>query len=1532
MKPSGRRRTHTTRVLAAATAAVAFALVAVLGGGSAAPAATVTLYASVGPGYTITLKDAAGAAVTQLAPGTYTIVVNDQAADHNFHLIGPGGVDMTTTVPFVGQETWTVTLVAGSYHFVCDPHADGMFGDFTVVAPDTTPPDTSIGSGPSASVNSTSATIAFSSNEAGSRFECALDAAAFAACTSPKAYTALANGQHTFQVRAIDAAGNVDASPASRTWTVDTVAPDTTIASGPSGTGNGATATFGFTSNEAGASFQCALDSTTAYSACASPKTYSGLASATHTFRVRAVDGAGNVDATPASRSWGVDATPPETTITVAPSGVVASGDASFEFRSSKAGSTFQCALDAGAFAACSSPQLYSGIGDGSHTFQVRAVDASGNPDASPASRSWTIDTTPPQTVIDNAPSANVNTTTASISFSASELGSTFECSLDGATFAPCTSPQSFSGLAAGAHAFEVRATDALGNLDTTPASAGWTIDTTAPETTLNSGPTGTVGQVTAAFAFSASEPGSTFACALDGAPFGPCTSPQSYTGLAEGTHTFQVRATDAAGNVDATPVSRSWTIDTGALYATVGPGYTISLAGAAGTPITQLAAGSYRIVVKDLSTAHNFHLLGPGIDKTTTLAFVGETIWTVTLNGGSYHFQCDPHPGMEGNFTARSIDTTPPETTIDSGPSGSVASASPGFGFSASEAGSTFQCSLDGAAFTACSSPQSYVGLPDGAHSFQVRATDAAGNADPTPAARTWTIDTAPPDTNIDAGPAGSVTSAAADFRFSASEAGAVFKCSLDGGSFAACASPASYLGLAGGGHTFRVEAIDTAGNVDPTPAGRSWTVVGLDTTPPTTTIDSGPSAASSSGSASFAFSSSENGSSFECSLDGGPFAACTSPQSYSALSAGPHTFEVKATDAAGNVEATPARRTWTIDSDAPETTIVSGPSGTVASGVATFEFSAGEVGSTFECGLDAGAMVPCSSPQSYSGLSEGSHTFQVKASDVAGNADASPASRSWTVALPPETSIDSGPTGTVASDSASFSFSSSKAGAGFECALDGGAFSSCTSPKSYAGLSPGEHTFQARAADPSGTADPTPAARTWTVAPPAQLIASGLAYNVSTLTVPAGQVTLSMRNDSVVWHNIAIRGNGVDVQGPVVGAGGVSTVTANLAPGTYEFYCSVPGHAEAGMKGTLIVGEPGTTPAPPTQNPPTPSTPPPSSAQLVAGGLAFNYSSLSAEAGTVTISMFNDSAIPHNVAIRGNGVDVQGPVVGKGGVSSVTAQLAPGTYEFYCSVPGHADAGMKGTLIVTEPGTKAPASVPAPTVTETSAPPEEDGHEHETSAPKVPPALNLSCATGLNFTLSGRLLGVAVDATSVALRVQGAKARTAKARKQARRYVGKQLTALLYAKTGLKREGKAATVADFVAGDKVSVDVRLCKVNRRGALRPIAAAVAAQPVATGGAGGPAGALQLTATEFKFDKTRLEAKAGKVTITLKNTSPLEHNVAIRGNGVDVVGPIVKKGGTSTVTATLAAGDYEFYCSVPGHEQAGMKGVLVVTP
>jgi predicted phage tail protein len=89
---------------------------------------------------------------------------------------------------------------------------------------DTTPPETTIDSGPIGSTNSASASLAFSSNELGSTFECSLDNATYSACTSPKSYASLVDGSHTFEVRAKDGAGNIDATPASRTWTVDTLA------------------------------------------------------------------------------------------------------------------------------------------------------------------------------------------------------------------------------------------------------------------------------------------------------------------------------------------------------------------------------------------------------------------------------------------------------------------------------------------------------------------------------------------------------------------------------------------------------------------------------------------------------------------------------------------------------------------------------------------------------------------------------------------------------------------------------------------------------------------------------------------------------------------------------------------------------------------------------------------------------------------------------------------------------------------------------------------------------------------------------------------------------------------------------------------------------------------------------------------------------------------------------------------------------------------------------------------------------------
>jgi hypothetical protein len=139
-------------------------------------------------------------------------------------------------------------------------------------------------------------------------FECRLDSGAWAVCTSPKTYTGLSSGNHTFEVRSVDNGGNADPTPASFTWTVDTQAPDTTITSGPMTITFATTATFTFTGSDAltaasDLTYECRVDGG-AWSACNSPKVLVALTVGTHVFDVRAIDKAGNVDTTPASFQW----------------------------------------------------------------------------------------------------------------------------------------------------------------------------------------------------------------------------------------------------------------------------------------------------------------------------------------------------------------------------------------------------------------------------------------------------------------------------------------------------------------------------------------------------------------------------------------------------------------------------------------------------------------------------------------------------------------------------------------------------------------------------------------------------------------------------------------------------------------------------------------------------------------------------------------------------------------------------------------------------------------------------------------------------------------------------------------------------------------------------------------------------------------------------------------------------------------------------------------------------------------------------
>ncbi len=156
---------------------------------------------------------------------------------------------------------------------------------------------------------------------------------------------------------------------------------------------------------------------------------------------------------------------------------------------------------------------------------------------------------------------------------------------------------------------------------------------------------------------------------------------------------------------------------------------------------------------------------------------------------------------------------------------------------FSSNEPGSTFECRVDSGPFGACSGPgesHTTASLGDGPHSFEVRATDPVGNVG-SPASRLFGVnttppdgtDTSPPDTTITAGPKDKTKKKTATFEFSGTDARAVasFRCSLDGGAFAACASPYT-VKVKKGKHTFSVSAGDEAGNVDATPASDDWKV----------------------------------------------------------------------------------------------------------------------------------------------------------------------------------------------------------------------------------------------------------------------------------------------------------------------------------------------------------------------------------------------------------------------------------------------------------------------------------------------------------------------------------------------------------------------------------------------------------------------------------------------------------------------------------------------------------------------------------
>ena len=450
--------------------------------------------------------------------------------------------------------------------------------------------DTAITSAPPAVTASRAASFQFNDplNTEADAFECSLDGGAWVRCDGGAvSYQNLADGSHTFLVRAVGPDGSVDATPAFHGWRIDQSQPDTLIVIAPSNPSQSTTASFAFgaTVNEI-QGYRCALDpanvppAPAAFVDCGATMTYPNLSEGSHTLFVYVISAAGVADPTPARHTWVIDLSAPETEITSGPASVTSETSASLSYRSpgEPTLTTFRCRIDGGAWTACNGgSRSYEDLTDGEHVFEVAAVDAGGIVDPTPATWRWVVDTQPPDTFITVKPDDPSQQEDATFAFASDELVVTYRCAFD-VPYAPetgapewvaCDAVMVWENLSSGEHTIWVAAVDEVGHWDPSPATWSWTVDLSVPDTIITSQPNVQTGPNDGA-TFTYDSPGdgeNYFECRVDGGAWVRCdqgTLTIAPADLAVGDHTFMVRAcTVASGLCDPTPAIASWAVTT---------------------------------------------------------------------------------------------------------------------------------------------------------------------------------------------------------------------------------------------------------------------------------------------------------------------------------------------------------------------------------------------------------------------------------------------------------------------------------------------------------------------------------------------------------------------------------------------------------------------------------------------------------------------------------------------------------------------------------------------------------------------------------------------------------------------------------------------------------------------------------------------------------------------------------------------------------------------------------------------------------
>jgi plastocyanin len=466
-------------------------------------------------------------------------------------------------------------------------------------------------------------------------------------------------------------------------------------------------------------------------------------------------------------------------------------------------------------------------------------------------------------------------------------------------------------------------------------------------------------------------------------------------------------------------------------------------------------------------------------------------------------------------------------------------------------------------------------------------------------------------------------------------------------------------------------------------------------------------------------------------------------------------------------------------------------------------------------------------------------------------------------------------------------------------------------------------------------------------------------LQFDPSTIDAAPGQ-EIHVINDGVMQHDFII--DELNMATDLLNNGQEQTVTvpADAQVGqSYTYYCSVPGHRQAGMEGTLTIVEAGAgaaatttegTPAEATQEAAAAPSGPVDASKPVdvetLDSLQFNPSQITVAPGQ-TIRVTNNGSLQHDFVIDEWGLATALLSNSQTDEITVPADAQAGqSYTYYCSVPGHAAAGMQGTLTVAEAaGGAAATQAPAEGTPAAKATPPAQATPGVTLAPDAIRVATLdsmrfapsqfSAAPGQQIYLvnPGVLVhDIVVDEWKLdSGPLAGGESTTFNIPKDAE--VGSEVE--FYCSVPGHRESGMVGKITIIEAD-VAQEEAVTPLPGASPVGEATPAQAATPAATEAAASPAaasaggGAIEVhTLDQLKFDPDKITASPGE-EITVTNEGVMQHDFII--DELDMATDLLNNGQSQTVKVPDDAkpGDYTYYCSVPGHQASGMEGTLTV--